>query len=325
MITKSNKIKILWRLNTSYFIKANQKVLSEEPRRLGSAESAVKKMLGNAEEQKAIMPSVIGADPQSLDWTKRLENYWNSLAVDIPSGGKDLEIGFNYEFNTNNQIIKSNIESLSATVKTIKDDKTLAEYVEDKLDESEKYKYGTPINPQDYSLYRYCLVYGDVANTIEDVEKSPRIRFYLHSETKIKEERKKQHEVTKAATALYLKVIGDEKTMDNVIYAMKIADKLEKDADENDKAILLDSEWKKDPKKFIEIAKDKNLESKGNIEKLISGQILKRLPNSEIIVDNNDPEIVLGNNLDEAISYINNEKNKSKVTEYFTRLKGLKT
>lgn len=45
------------------------------------------------EEERRLMPSIVGVDPQSQDWNKALNDYWSTLSVVIPFEGKRLEIG----------------------------------------------------------------------------------------------------------------------------------------------------------------------------------------------------------------------------------------
>jgi hypothetical protein len=59
------------------------------------------------------------------------------------------------------------------------------------------------------------------------------------------------------------------------------------------------------------------------IENMIFHNILRRLVQSNIIVDANDPSEVIGNTLNETISYFNNDIHKAKVSEFEVRLKSI--
>jgi hypothetical protein len=61
------------------------------------------------------------------------------------------------------------------------------------------------------------------------------------------------------------------------------------------------------------------------IEKYISSGILKRLDNTHIITDGQNPQIIIGNTLDEALTFFANQINKDVVAEYEARFKALKT
>ena len=338
MIYNSNKVWIKKRINQSTFYKTNMKVLGEESRRLGSNATAVKAMLINGDELKVLMPSILGIDPKSTtsNWDKAVSNYWHSLTVDIYDKGKELEIGFIYDFNDTTTFFdnvkrKDYISKLTG----VKDDRTLMEYVEGSKDgkpnvpENEKYKYAMPINVEDYLLYRYCQSYHDVANNIDSVDKSPNIRFYLFSDKLYKIEADKKLNLEKKAMSLFLKVIANSNEVDNVLYTLcNKVDSLKginiKTLDESDKHIHLKNIMNEKPQLFISTVEDKNLLIKANIERYINAGIWKRLPNSDIIVDTDNAEITIGNNVDEAVSFMSNDANKERLNVYVAKFKGLK-
>jgi len=318
----SKKINIYWKENRSGFYVANKKEISPEPRLIGSAQSSVSKMLAQSEEQAMLMPILVGESPTSQNWQKRLATYWHSLSVPILPSGRELEIGFKYDYNTTNDIRRSHIDKLNKT--EIKDSSSLSQYVEKSVNEEDKYKYGEPINIEDYMLYRYCLTYRDVANDIKDVDKSSKIRFYLFSKEQRDKLRKEAHLNKKKALAKYLEVIKDEGWVLDLLYVLGRGLSAEKmDKEEREQELYKESEQK--PNEFIALAEDKNVKLKGYIERLIGASILKRLPNSSIIVDGNAPEFIVANTIEEAITFFNNEeRNKAKINEFKTRYNGLK-
>ena len=60
-----------------------------------------------------------------------------------------------------------------------------------------------------------------------------------------------------------------------------------------------------------------------HVEKLISANVMRRLPNTGAIVETEDAENIIGNNIQEAISYFNNDINKAKVSEFNAIYKSL--
>ena len=209
------------------------------------------------------------------------------------------------------------------------------EYVEGSKDgkpnvpENEKYKYCTPINVEDYLLYRYCQNYHDVANSIDTVDKSPSIRFYLFSDKLSKVETEKKLNLDKKAMALFLKLIANINDVDNVLYTLcNKVDALKginiKHIDESDKHIYLKNIMNDTPVLFINTVEDKNLLIKANIERYINAGIWKRLSNSDIIVDTDNAEITIGNNVDEAVNFMTNDANKERLNTYVAKFKGLK-
>jgi len=320
MYTVNKQITIYWTKNSSAFLKANPDLAIEEgTRTIGSSRSAVKTMLANGEEQRAIMPTVLGIDPnsQTSNWDKELKNYWDSISQTIPPEGKKLNISFSYDFKTQDDLRHKAIKDLKADEKDIKDDKSLAEFVEENVEEQYKYKYGKPVDAADYMLWRYCLVYGFIANTLKDVDKSPKkIKFYLYSEEEKKKERKEKSAVKLKVTEYYVKVAKDKKLLDAIltVTGTENVDSLDPD----DKLQALDLYTVEHPKTFINLVEDKHIETKADIEKLITANQLRRLPHTTRIVDAEDFEKPIGDNIDDAVAFFLNDKNKAIVGEYMS-------
>ena len=313
------------RQSTSSFKNVNKTVVSEEGGIIGPTVSAAKAMVANTYEQRSLMRTILGLDPTSpsSNWDKEVQKYWNSIFVEIPAGGKKLEIGFEYDFKSPDKDILNNVQQLIKSNKDITNSDKLAQYVEDKVDEEDKYKYATPINIEDYILYRYCLEYSHVANSIEEVNNSPRIRFYLYSDQERTNLIKKQHSVNKKAITYYLEIIEDKDKVENMIYALNKAHLLLDAKTKEDKEIIIEDAYKQAPIKFIEAYENKSLQTIAMIEKLIASGILRRLPNTGAIVNSMDATDIIGNTIADAVSYMTNDSNKAKVSELIGMYKTL--
>ena len=79
-----------------------------------------------------------------------------------------------------------------------------------------------------------------------------------------------------------------------------------------------------DAKKFFALSADKKILTKAKLENYVNAGLLKRLPNTEILVDKNDPDIVLGNTMEEAVIYAERQENKAAMSEYETIYKNYK-
>ena len=42
--------------------------------------------------------------------------------------------------------------------------------------------YAQPVNPIDYLSYSFAIIHREVANSLEELDKSTNIRFYLYTE-----------------------------------------------------------------------------------------------------------------------------------------------
>ena len=73
-----------------------------------------------------------------------------------------------------------------------------------------------------------------------------------------------------------------------------------------------------DPKRFITIATDKNLEMKAEIEEMISAGVLRKIGNQIIFIDE-----VLGDTTEDTIVHLKDKKNSGKLTILRAKLKEL--
>jgi hypothetical protein len=307
----------------------NVVALDEAYRIISSASKPVAEMVKNGDEMKSLMPSILSLSNTSSNWDSAVKEYWDSIFVKIDDMGKPLEVGFVYDYSDVTK--RNNIDKAVKEIKefaNVKDDESLMKLLKstDKdgksvIPENTKYLYATPIEIADYLLYRYCLVYSLVANNIADVDKSPRIAFYLYSKGEIENTRKKQSQLEDKAMQKYMNLIADKTNIDNVLLVL---DEDIKGVDEDDKHMILKRIYKENPNKFIEAVDDKLLIMKAEIKKLINAGIFNVLSNSEIIVDADNPELVIGKNISEAISFFNLDTKKAKVAEYRLKYKSLK-
>jgi len=264
------------------------------------------------------MRYVLGVDPEShtSNWDALIKNYWDSLSVIVPRGGKILDIGFKYDIRSTDNIQSKHISELLKGNKDIKTDKDLGDYVEASIAEESKYRYGLPTNSEDYMLWRYCQHYGYVANSIQDVDNAPKkIKFYLYSEAEKKIHIQEHHNLKVKAMTKYIEVVKDKKMVDAIL--ILIGKGFEVDGMEVfEKEQAIDTLHMNDPQKFLKLASDKHLLLKADIEGLINRNILQRLPNTQIVTAANNIEKVIGHSMDECITYFLDPKNKPEVTEY---------
>lgn len=362
---ESKIVFLYWKNLYSAYAIQNKDVFVETVRTVGSSLSASKKMISNSDEMKVLMPEILGFSPTSPEWDTRLAHYWDSLSEDIPVGGKTLEIGFEWGIDNVNKIpyidaynkgvgegkkIKSN-QDISDYFKTqytdivtkFKSDTKSAQKLgspdlvekainiayKSKYDsienlEKQKYKFGTPLNVAEYILYRYCLVYSHVANEYALLDKSNNIRFYLHSEEELKAAKDREIKLERDRMTAFLEVTKSPEAVENILYVFGLGNVI-KGMDSRDKDIELNRISVENPVRFISVANNKNLQTIAKLEKLISVGILRRLENTQIIVDGVDASLILGNTLEEAVAYVTNEKNKQHVSDLTARYKGLPT
>lgn len=250
-------------------------------------------------EEKKYLPSIINVYPEDhMNWLSATKDYWANISVPIPADEesqnvalKGKELKFAVEFDSEavyNKYLESSLE-----------DK--AKLVED---------YGNVIEGiSSYVLFKYCLVYGRVANSSSDIYKSPRIWFYLFSKD---QERKREHSVFKErikANRAFLDIMDDEKTI-NALVRMFGTNPETLDTIE-DKHLVLDKNIKDHPIKFLEYIKDKDLSIKSSIKRAVELGIIYSPSNTDSYYYGADNDILIGSSLIDAVLFLksNDEKN----------------
>jgi hypothetical protein len=310
----------------SPFSAKNAKVLPVGYHKIGSSINAVKEMTVNKEMLDTLMssPALLGISSKQQDFVKLVTNYWNSLSVNVPEGGKQLEIGFRY--NLSDESKREAIKSFKKNPDSDKlyefsSNKDLCDVVEKYVREEDRWLYGTPIEPADYLLWRYCLNYRDVANTYADVKMSKKIRFYMHNEAEIKKIEKDLMQLKSKAGKLFYEIMDKPEVVEDYLYVLGKGGSLSI-MDDLDKTKLLEQIFNNDPASLINASKDKLMDKKAFVEKCVAKGLLRRLPNSNIIVNASDNKPI-GNNMQDAIAFLDAEANVMVRNELEGRLTAL--
>lgn len=210
-----------------------------------------------AEEERMYMPGVVGVQPSHQEWDNILNEYWKNLYVKVPYDGLSLEVGFTYYSETDKK----------------------------------------PISLDNFVLYKYCLKYSQVANSIDDINMSNKIRFYLMESTYVQSSKLKAKELRDRVFKLRLEMEQDIEKMKSLIILTgnPVSDKLE------DLQLMLATIAENDPAKFLELARDKQLMERAFVERLIRNGICSRPLNSTLVMYDGT---VIGNNLTEAAGWL---------------------
>ena len=171
---------------------------------------------------------------------------------------------------------------------------------------------GSPINVDDYVKYRFVIKHPYVAESKEKMV--GRQTFFIHDSNKDILLKNKEIQIRKDADKEFIKASSDEKTTIRLIRLLSKTnpDLLSRDQREN----LLYDLKQKSPAKFVKIARDKNLEIKAEIEELVEANILRKIGNQIIYIDD-----VIGETTEDAVVYLKNKKNSSVLTILRAKLK----
>lgn len=337
MKTVTRIVRIELRNNPSVFELINKEAFGVTSLRLGSTVSSVQHLLSRSEELRVLMPTLIGCSPIDSSWQDKVGTYLNDFFMEIPKNGLSMNISYNVDFGD----IRTK-DALTAYEKSLgkKDDSLDKEgwvvgnitgnlnngY--NKVDEEDLYKYVTFINPEQYINYRMCLKHSKVANSYKDINKSTNIEFYLTSEEQIRENKREKTRIKNEAFKIYNEFISDSDTskINHYVIASNLVGSVEyyKTLNFEDKCALLLDMCNNEPAKFINLKKDSNITIRAQIIMYMWYNILKTLPNSTVIVDASNPEKIIGNTMNEAISYMSNELNRAHIADLNNRYKSLK-
>jgi len=317
-------VTLLQRIKTTPFAKLNNEVYGGTSRLLGASQSAENFLLANNDFLSAVMPTIIGLSPKSSGWQKAINNYLYSVEINVPKGGKILDISL--KIDTDNDRTKANIEKLAKEKKQkFETAESIYKYLtghsktgKPHFEEIDLIKFATPVNYLDYFIYIYCLYHNRVANKQELVSKSPRIEFYLVRKEDIEEAKKVRYNIQKRVRGIMFKIEEDDTLFENICSILRIEGR-----DNIDKALALNEYAKEHPNKIIDVFNDKNLNTKALIERYVASGILKRIPGSSLITDAVDTSIIIGNTLEQAVTFFNNKENESILSQYAVKYQSL--
>ena len=326
-ITVNKTVTIMRKDNSSAFYSRNAANMPDGRNKIGSAINSVLRMKANMDELNVYMPSMLAMNPNDPKYSEQVDLWFNNISKLVPEGGLPLNISFTYKDSASKKSVESIEEDIYMKFNRAK--KNTAKELDTAIDirersiielESTKYKYGSPVNVADYLLWRYCLVYSDVANDVAWVNKAGGIRFYIYDSVREKYKETLQFEVRNKATALYIKLLDTPDKATNILWADRGFDVDITALDKMDKYRMIENMSKADPANFISIYEDVNLETKAIVERMIHHGILRRLENTSVIVDENNDTI--GNTMDEAIAFFKNtDRNKAAITRFKSKLK----
>lgn len=270
-------------------------------------------------------------DISSIDKQTYITKINSGISVEKDKLISDADLEKYIETRINNIIdsFKSRLETASNIKDPVLRDKQMDEAYKLKYDqlvdiESERFKVGKPIEPFDYMLYRWCLIYRDVANEKSLMSKSPKIRFYLHSKDDIKKEVKAKQTNERNRIKLLVKVTESIDSMENLIYAMGESGNVKDMNDDTAVYEFVEKLSKLREEDFIVTANDPDLNIIGEIEKYISVGILTRTLGSKVIYNPLSDETPIGGNVQEAVMYFKNKANAGVISDFKTKYKNLK-
>tara|TARA_R110002096_G_scaffold97751_1_gene217932 strand:+ start:599 stop:1411 length:813 start_codon:yes stop_codon:yes gene_type:complete len=175
---------------------------------------------------------------------------------------------------------------------------------------------GTPLSIMDYIKYNFAIKHPYVALTKLEMDQDITKKFYIQDHTREDKVKNNSIQLKKDADRTFIKVSSSVDNMKRILRLMSNSNpaRMTEDQIENSLYELKNS----DPKKFIRIATDKNLEMRAEIEEMVSAGVLRKIGNQIIFIDE-----ILGDTTEDTIIHLKDKKNSGKLIILRAKLKEL--
>lgn len=327
MLIEKN-VKIIQKPTISYFQHYNKKYIDYESIKIGRYVTAVNEMCNKTELNKLLLRTTLAVDPDSplSNWTELVKQYYSNLNILVPINGLNLNVSIDY--NVNDASRKRYIELVKNALKTTTiTDEILSEYVEKHVDIADRPLYGRPSDEFHYISYIFCLLHREVANNIKDIDKSTNIKFYIYTEEDAKKAIEAENKLKLEISTLVAEFSKQPNKMIEVLRNYNLLNlekqfEISKDTDKIlqqfmllafDESVL-----------FQSIIKDRMLQQKAFIQSLIEYKLIEYLMGSSVLVLTEDRNVIVGNDVSEAIMFFTQEKNQELKTRIVNQLNTLR-
>ena len=175
---------------------------------------------------------------------------------------------------------------------------------------------GWPLKLMDYIKYRFAKAHKMVAESEAEMLRSATYSFYILNPSAEITRKNNQVQVAKLADREFIKSCDDVTRMGNLLRILSKSNvKLSSLSPESIENMLYTLK-QEDPKKFLEVAKDPNLDMKAEMSAFVELGVLQKVGNSYINIDE-----TIGDDLDEAVRFLKDPKRSGLLNTLRTRYK----
>jgi hypothetical protein len=322
--TEEKKVVIAAIARVSAYRAINALAIGKPKTVIGSSITSTRKLMANKGELEAYYPELTGVSSNNPDFITRVKQYLSNIQINV-DGEKELDCSFVYHHKKDyievSRLIAQAEEKYAKSAKTEKD----ATLRNDEINriESNKYKYGYPINIAEYIAYRHCLLYGEVAKDLSFIGGNPNLRFYIKDIAKEKEREKKLLLARKTAMTNFIEANASPNKMLAVYVAYlsykhcNVAVGLTNDTSVRESELI--NFINEDPNKFNSFVEDKNIQVKCFVELCIArGELVRSELNQQISTPDGQ---FIGENMNAAVAYFNNPNNAGFKTQLENKMK----
>ena len=241
-------------------------------------------------EEAILLPKLIDVPGEDREFRKKVTQFYVEIDTQIPHNtGRVLEIGLELD-----------------------NDKPVTEDLKDPS------KNNLPINIMDYIRYRHAIKHPQVAESKELAEGNGLIEFYVFDKSAVTKKNSKKAEEKDTAFQMFLEIKSNKNKVDMML---TLLGKDPKEFSGNDadtlKQIALRTEAETNPKTFVDIYQNNDLETHYWIKAMVNDKELKIL-NGKYFDAETDK--LLGNSLEELTALFKDEENSDIVVLLKARL-----
>ena len=261
------------------------------------------------ELESKFMPSIIGLSINDPGYRKAVEEYWSSIGKPVPADEdhkKDHEKGIKIyiEYTV---VGKARKERLDSALKVAEKLELLGKWLITPIQEDSKTTIASLSEDSvaDFLLLSYCLKYSKVANSFEDVDKSPKIEFYIYEKAVYVKQQLSVIDLRQKAIAAYQTLESEERKTDAVL--LLFGEKPSEYESTIDKLLKIDELYNSsvvNMKTFVDYLSNENWESNYLVKLAISMNKLRNPANTNAIYYG---DLLIGTNIEDAVLFLNND------------------
>lgn len=174
-----------------------------------------------------------------------------------------------------------------------------------------------PIALEDWIIFKWAQKHTQVAETREKALAHPDKGFWVYDPEREIQQENADVQYRRSAYREFIKMEDNEEKLDLMLRVLTNSQPTSMTAEEKENE--LEGYLRENPREFISAAKDKKLEIRGLILDLIEFEILQKVGNQIMYMDE-----TLGDSIDEAVAWFGNKRHSSKVSTMKAKLKEAK-
>lgn len=267
------------------------------------------------------MPSIIGVSSNAPEFKREVDDFWGGISREVPF---------------DDEIKKEHLRGIPINIKVVLVGKARKEKMDGLLKTEDKINYlnqmlehglnSSPITTiatvadesiSDYLLINYALKYTRVANSFSDIDKSPKIEFYIFEKAVSVKNSINKMELRSKASLLMADIQNSSNKLNSLLLSFGF-DPKDYD-DDTDKLIKIDEfafENTENLLKFVTNASDVKWESKYLV---LQSAKLNKLRNPVNTSSYYFGDQLIGLTLEDAINYLDNEEKGKEIKEALKR------